>query len=420
MVLQDASTSTVNDSFEDSAPETDSDPYAGDNGRASNYRIDPSRLPKPIPIIGPLIGYNEALLSKLVTNKIAHASQLLHRPMTQEEVDALAFWSAKQISIVSYGAPIGVAGGLWRCYTTADSFRVPFYKPNLETFNAYEFPRWVTLLRGQKAVVAWHAVRALAYGGVGNIIGSLFFGSYSMTVAAVGELSDKRLKPFVDAARTEGNKARGSLTGASGQRGMGQQQQRGGIGPASNHQGDANRADSTELAWDISSTQVDESQDGPTDGLRASPQAQPAPAQTTPRPRWPQAKPVPVQAQAEDNSAQPFGIFDDASPTGGQGVQADIRAAPTSQGGSAWDRIRKGEKPTPRGPATSIQQQPSQSAWQQRQREGSTTGDSFAFSKSEEERSLAKEEAQKVFDARVERESRGGDFSQGSGDEKRW
>jgi hypothetical protein len=57
---------------------------------------------------------------------------------------------------------------------------------------------------------------------------------------------------------------------------------------------------------------------------------------------------------------------------------------------------------------------------QKEQREGATTGDSFAFSKTEEERTYAKEEAQKEFDARVERERRGGDFSKGGGDQKRW
>lgn len=47
-------------------------------------------------------------------------------------------------------------------------------------------------------------------------------------------------------------------------------------------------------------------------------------------------------------------------------------------------------------------------------------GDSFTFSKTEEERNLAQIEAQKEFDARVEKERRGGDFSSGNGDQKRW
>ncbi len=99
----------------------------------------------------------------------------------------------------------------------------------------------------------------------------------------------------------------------------------------------------------------------------------------------------------------------------------------TAPQGSAWDRLRRGEKPAPVPQKSGGKHPTKQSAWsrqqdetQREQKEGSTMGDSFAFSKSEEERNYAKEEAQKEFDARVERERRGGDFSQGGGDQRRW
>ena len=99
---------------------------------------------------------------------------------------------------------------------------------------------------------------------------------------------------------------------------------------------------------------------------------------------------------------------------------------PTPEG-SAWDRLRRGEKPASTSQTSGAKQQPNQSPWmrqqnetQKEQREGSTMGDSFAFSKTEEERSYAREEAQREFDARVEQERRGGDFSKGGGDQKRW
>ena len=101
-------------------------------------------------------------------------------------------------------------------------------------------------------------------------------------------------------------------------------------------------------------------------------------------------------------------------------------AQSTAPQGSAWDRLRRGEKPTPIPQNSGGKPPPSQSQWSRRQSEtqreqteGSTTGN-FAFSKTEEERNYAKEEAQKEFDARVERERRGGDFSQGGGDQRRW
>ena len=45
--------------------------------------------------------------------------------------------------------------------------------------------------------------------------------------------------------------------------------------------------------------------------------------------------------------------------------------------------------------------------------------DSFSFSSSDQDGSLAKEEAQRVFDERLEKERRGGDFGSG-GSGTRW
>lgn len=85
--------------------------------------------------------------------------------------------------------------------------------------------------------------------------------------------------------------------------------------------------------------------------------------------------------------------------------------APRSSG-STWDRIRQ-ESATSKG---SPRQSPTNTPQvKNEQQEGSTLGDSFSFSSSDEERQLAKIEAQKEFDARVERERQGGDFSESGG-----
>lgn len=95
------------------------------------------------------------------------------------------------------------------------------------------------------------------------------------------------------------------------------------------------------------------------------------------------------------------------------GDDASPQAAPAPRSsGSAWDRIRAesaNSKSSPRQSPTNTPQVRNE------QQEGSTLGDSFSFSSSDEERQLAKIEAQKEFDARVERERQGGDFSEGSG-----
>lgn len=406
MVLENASASSGQDAFQDGAPSSDGDPYASSlnsegQSIASTYKIDASKLPRPLPFIGSLVGYNDELMSKALTKKIAHSSQILHRPLSQEEVDAFAYWTAKQVSILSYGVPFGVGGGLWRCYTTADKFQMPFYKPNLETFNPQAFPRPnIAILKGNNAFYAWHAVRLVAYGALGNILGQLFFGSYSMSVATVGEMGDKRLKPFIDAVKAQAAKQRGSLPSASGQPGIGQQP---GVGVQGRQQNDASPGgeQSPNTSWD-SMSEI------------KKPETQPK--------RWPQSRPAPVSVPVEESSDQLFGIFDDASPTGGQGVQADIRATPVpSQGGSAWDRIRRGQQSTTQipGPNTGAQQAPNQNAWSRAQKDGTATSDGYSYTKTEDG-DLSKGDAQKDFDARVERERNGGDFVKGNGDQKRW
>jgi hypothetical protein len=427
MVLENASDSTPNDSLYDSAPPSDDDPYSSSETQSKgNYNIDRSQFPKPIPILGPLFGYTDQLFSKVLQQKVQTASNALKRPLSQEETSAFAYWTAKQISIFSYGPPLGIAAGLWRAYSTAPLFRFPFWQPNLEKLQPDAFPPKMPIMRGNRAVLAWHAVRGLAYGAVGNYIAQILFGSYSMSVAAVGELSDPRLKAMVEAVRQQAQQRRGSLPNPrGGQPGtVDGAQQRGGVRIGKGQQDDASPTggvfgDENESLSKETSNGVSEDNVG---GAQAA------------EGRWPglpRSRPTPAPRSVPETQSQPFDAFDDASPTSGQGVVADTTTPQSS--GSAWDRIRRGEKPTSAPKPDSGwqsgrgQQQSRQSAWskqsndtQQEQREGSTTGDSFTFSKTGEERGYAKEEAQKEFDARVDKERRGGDFSQGSGDQRRW
>lgn len=85
-------------------------------------------------------------------------------------------------------------------------------------------------------------------------------------------------------------------------------------------------------------------------------------------------------------------------------------AASAPQGGSSWERLRqKAASGTP-----SISGTPRRS-----QVDSSPGDDSFSFSQGDEDKQLAKSEAQKDFDARLERERTGRDFDEGNG-RKRW
>lgn len=109
--------------------------------------------------------------------------------------------------------------------------------------------------------------------------------------------------------------------------------------------------------------------------------------------------------EREQESAADDFIFDDASPSGGRGMLEDISKTQTpvtkSGMGGAWSRVRRGEQT---GGKVEDQDQKGTKA---RGAQTRSSVDSFSFSKSDEERQLAKESAQKDFDRMVEAERKG-------------
>lgn len=93
----------------------------------------------------------------------------------------------------------------------------------------------------------------------------------------------------------------------------------------------------------------------------------------------------------------------------------DGAASPFAPGG-AWERVRREAAGRQSSGSTTRNPQPPPS---------SSRGDDFTFSQNYEDKQLAHAEAQKEFDARVERERQGGDFeggrqSSGRDSSKRW
>jgi hypothetical protein len=427
MVLDDASL-VGSGGFSDDAPDSDTDPYSSSGSSSSVIELDTSKFPQPFPILGPMFGYNSQLLSKLVHKRIEAAVKMLDRPTTEDEATAIAYWTAKQIAVTSWGAPLGIAAGAWRTYQTADTFRFPFYKPEPDTFRALAWPSArVSLLSGPRAVAAWHATRLLAYGFMGSFIGRILLTSYGMSVSTVGEISDPRLKNYVEAVRKVAQSTRGRLPNDTQK-----------LGKVSGVQGkDATTIlkDHIREIGDNDSPDVEEYGDTKSN---ESPAVIEDAVMPDPNMKIPErvARPSRETYSKESNGGnfqmekQPHSFddaFDNASPTGGRGMEETVAAE-----GSVWERIRRQASSQPAGyrgsnkPAGQGQQvpRPGQRAWrrgsQRNPREGPAPGDSVSYSKSEEERQLARDEAQKEFDARVEQERRGGDFSADNGDQKRW
>jgi hypothetical protein len=426
MVLDDASL-VGSAGFSDDAPDSDTDPYSSSESPRSSIALDISKFPQPFPILGPILGYNGQLLSKLVHKRIEAAAKMLDRPTTEDEATAIAYWTAKQIALTSWGAPLGIAAGAWRAYQTAESFRFPFYKPEIDTFRTLPWPSArASLLSGPRAVVAWHTTRLLAYGFMGSFIGRILLASYGMSVSTVGEITDPRLKNYVGAVRKVAQSGRGGLPKESqkpGKAGRVQEMDATTIPRDSIH----DISDNDSPMGEYGDTKSSESPATIEDALMPDPNMKNPERMVRPsRETYPNQSNT-RDSQVEKQSRNFDRTLDDASPTGGKAIEETVAA-----GGSTWERIRQqasGQSAGNRGlnrPAVQAQQapRPIQRTWrrgsQRHPQEGSASGDSLSFSRSEEEGQLARDEAQKDFDARVEQERRGGSFSADNGDEKRW
>ncbi|KAF4306749.1 hypothetical protein GTA08_BOTSDO04965 [Botryosphaeria dothidea] len=391
MVLDEATnaSSAPSDSFADNAYPSDADPYAASNGSTQqrNFRIDLNDFPMPPPILGPLVGYPRQRVATNVTEYLKAASHVLHRPLSEEEAKALTYHTTKANSTTAYGSSAGAALAMARCYQTRRQYRFPFWNPSsAEGWNA----EVLGPLRGQAARVAYQLLRIPPYWFIGAFTAGILAQSYSTAIATISITHDERLKALNEAIQTLA-KNRGGLPSR-------QPAPRQPAPPVAKNEGSNDAYDDMSPAsgaYPDSSVFSDEQ-------ARASEARQQAGVQA----RWEQ--------QNRSAAQQASSYDDDASPTGGLGP---MDSGSSSGGGSAWDRIRQ-QASSGQGPASGSPSSPwGRPAQQKEQRTGSTLGDSFTFSNSDEERQLAKSEAQREFDERVERERRGVDFNEGG---KRW
>ncbi|KAK1085558.1 hypothetical protein LTR33_002034 [Friedmanniomyces endolithicus] len=427
MVLEDAATADTFNST-DLAPSSDFDPYesASSNPTSSvsgdTLRIDQTsnRNPAAAPIT---INLNELprrwsftgtrshpdILYSAVRSQCATAANVLQRPVTQDEANALAFHFAKSIRMASYGSPAGVAIAVGLAYRGNSNYRFPLWTPITEggRFSKDVFGP----LKGFQARVAWQCCRVSAYVLVGSVMGQLFFGSYALSISATGRAMDSRLKEFNEALRQSVRSGLGregarrvedESAGAKGMETYDMARQR----RSAQEVGRRGRQQSAAVADDASPTGgafsddftgADEVGFPDEQQVRQKADAQVAASRSPPSP----------SARTSNNSTS-------------QTPQAAREAQPQPSSGSSWDRLRQGAMAAQPSDA-SKGMAPSRSAGSRASAlaNGSeTSNDSFSFSSNDTDRELAKSEAQSEFDARLERERAGKDFSQGGGGRK--
>lgn len=440
MVLDNAAAPA--DSFPDTVPSSDVDPYA-----TSNPDFTATRTPSFIPINPPgqnqiyintnslprrwsLLGQKEhpQALIEGVKESCKFASNVLNRPLKQEEADAFAYHFAKSLRMGSYGTPVGAMLGGIQSYRTRSTYRFPLWSPFKEggRLSADAFGPF----KGDMARAAWHSMRISSYITVGAVLGQVFFGSYAISVGMAGRTMDPRLKDFVQALRRR--MENGTLEAAKQ-----------GNAPAPGAEKAPERVfpqskDNAREAWrrnrqapaparqsaddDMSPTggayEAEFSGASSDTGLLSDSQMQDQEVQQRADQRRSPAENTATTFDMDKVTSQPRGFDqDDASPTAPARQQP-----PRKQPGSAWERIRQeaaaGQQQGPSGPRSAADG--GQPSTKSEQRDGSTLGDSFSFSESDEEKQLARSEAQKEFDSRVEREREGRDFEEGRSSRRRW
>ena len=424
MVLETATDPSSSADFASDIPQPDNaspDSDINPNELQATYNLNLSTLPRANFIGATLFGWTEALLRQMIAHKASATAQRLRRMPTQDEFNAIAYHTAKAQAVASYGVPIGVLAGAYRCYETRENYKFPFVKPP-ESFNPHAVVlggrTWLT---GDRARIFWHALRFTAYGICGGWFVGLCFTAYAASVMTVGELTDPRLKELNDVIR-EAAKAR------SEQRGVTQPKQVGITGQGDTSAGELWKRHRTSIG--AQDTQTDDASPsagqqetefaqsmaveerlygnnagsremGGASGNQAVDRTPPPPPKQTSRSR------AAARAKANDSNSEPspaggfYDNYDDASPTAMDAPPAT--SADSTSGGSTWERIRREAAATEPGARSRRRRKPPQPANQR--------GDSAGADD--------REQAQREFDAQLERERQGGSFG-GGGKGREW
>lgn len=406
MVLEDVEKSAP-ESFGDDPQPSSNDPYATPSTSInSGQRFDASTLPQPLPILGTFMGFSERAVRFKTETTLKFAERKVGRQLNPEEAQALAFHIYKLEQTKSYSAALGAAAGTWQWYRTWDKMKYPFYQPKVEDIDKNKFGP-ITGPRAQFARHAWRfTLYVLVAGQMGSIIGQLI----AQPLAAVNTSNDPKLEQFgvelKASSHAEGkkNEQMGREIGDRRRQFEEQVKNRSGGGPSP--QASWGKQPKTQRDDDMSPTAGNETWESN------------AASWETFSTETPQTKPRTQQRQPAQTSSLPF---DDDSPTGGLFQDEVNNPQPQSQtsGGSAWDRLRRGDTPvpihSPRHPDNHTQRALPE---RREQREASTLGDSYSFVEGDEERNRERERAQREFDARIESERQGRDFNSDEG--KKW
>ncbi|KAM7198878.1 hypothetical protein V8F20_005945 [Naviculisporaceae sp. PSN 640] len=353
------------------------------------------KLPQ-LPFWAGVAGYSDTWRKSVIGADVKYLSSLAGRPLTEEEANRVGEHSANRCRATTHYTPMWTSATAYLWWKGKDKFRFPFYtpKPGLLEGLSKRFlsPIGVKMTH---APLIWHTLRLVAYSQVTSWVIAIFFVAGPTAIFAGGIASDKNLQGL----NTElAERAKGL-----------QRQRRMGLptAPAEDAQSpikDDAPAPITEQ-WGQTTTESREQPQQP-----QQPQGLWRPQQPA-RARPPPQQPEPEPRYSDENEDDPF---DDASPVAPSARRQNLDAS-TPVGGSAWTRLRtKAFVERTREQANEgFAAPPRTSSWEER-RQQNTPGASYTYSEPREAKDQestaavrSREQAQKEFDAMLERERRG-------------
>ncbi|KAI9709560.1 MAG: hypothetical protein M1820_003320 [Bogoriella megaspora] len=403
MVLDDAS---PQEGFVDDTPSTNDFDSYGVNVNPNfpllrRYNIDINKLPQPVLLPGNNTAKFNAL-SRTFNDVLNHRMREVQRPLTQSEAEAVMYLEAKNLRTSTLGMPIFSLVGLARCYQTASTFRFPMYQPKPDKFNPNS--ALFGTLKGVAARGLWHALRMSMYMGSIGFLGTFFLmAPYAANVRTAGYMTDPRLKQYNEDLKAVRRVKMDELMKNSGVQRTGPMRQPPGRAPpqqgSSHEDGDDMSPTSTDFNTDGSSGYYSGDTGSMSDNEVRDRQG---PVQPYPEPGAGYERAQNVRQDRGQGQGQGQDQYFDSE------ISPDSSAQNNKNSGSAWDRVRaQAAGARNQGGSSNNSSAGRYSAAQSNRQE---SADDYSFSSAEEERELAKSEAQKQFDARIERERSGKDF----------
>jgi hypothetical protein len=316
-----------------------------------------------LPFFAPLFSYTPRWQKAQVASALIENCHLVGRILSPAEADAFAYHRSKLCSRATWAPPAVLLTAAYYTNQGRSTFRFPFYTPKPASFDPSSFPSAsIAFLKGQSAVRLWHVLRFGAYGFISQYIVKIVVFSFAQAGYLASIAGDDRLKAVREEMKPprKGRSDRSRLPSAGG--------------PAD-------------------TAAVSSSPNIVSGGLDS-----PAP-QTPVRSGWTPRAPQPPQSTPEQDDDSY--LFDDASPVAPSQKERPTPGSPQSSGGgSAWDRIRQQAKSEEGAVWNPRQQQNGPSGSRQ-------TAGEYTYTAAEQEKAYAKEQAQKEFDAMLERERHG-------------